>query len=315
MVQAIYFPFLIPSPFEELEPFLTESPHAVARLHEASEALGYDLLDAFRATSHRAIQLPRSDWTLHACTQMAALLALADWADESLAADPSVCGGQCFGAWVAAVYSGAMSLADGVELSHINGRLEAEYFDALPDPVGSVVLYLPKEDKTAELLAPFADDPSGGLELSLTLGAGVYAVAGPVRLLDPFAERLRDFGGRPLYFSNRVEHCSWTGPLQQMVTPAVHSYPWPTPRVPFLSETGALLHGGQEVRDDLLDSMTANVRWQTTVAGLKAAAVDTVYVVGTSKKRNLLSRVLADDGFTVVTVTPELALARETVEA
>lgn len=311
MVQAIYFPFLIPSPYEELEAFLSESPHARARLEEAGAALGYDLADAYRGASHRAKELPRSDWTVHACAQMALLLALADWAADEAGADPQVCGGQCFGAWVAAVQSGALSLADGMDMAHLNGRLEAEHFDTLADPVGSLVLYLPQEDRAAELVAPFADE---GLELSLRLGSGVHAVAGPVRLLEPCAERLRELGGRPLYYSNRVEHCSWTAPLQQRLIPEIARYPWHTPRIAFLSElSGSLLRDGEAVRDDLLDGMTRNVAWEQTRSGLLAAGVDTVYMISTNRKRNLLSRVLADD-FTVVTVTPDLALAREPVE-
>lgn len=300
MAQAIYFPFYLPSSFAELETFLTTNPHAQQRMRQASEALGYDLLDAFRAASaFDPSELPSREWMVHGSTYMVVYLALADRIDAA-GTDVSVCGGQCMGSWVAAVYAGAISPEDYLELAGINGELETEYFASLPEPVGSQVLWMPSPGRTEALLATF----DGDLELSLAFGGGMYTVVGPARLLDPLAERAREFGGRPLYRSTRVEHCSLLRPVQEKLAGQMHSYTWRTPRHTFVSEVdGSLLTSGEAVRDDLLDGISRPITWERTVAGLRAAEVDTVSMIGANNK-NMLSRVLAKD-FHVVSVTPE----------
>jgi [acyl-carrier-protein] S-malonyltransferase len=311
MTDAVYFPFLVPARPEELEPVVRRSRHVAERIGQASDTLGRDVLAALSNPSGGgARRLGRDAWTAHAAVQMSVGLGLADRLDEVAPAAVSVCGGQCLGAWIAAVYSGALSWADALDIVRINGRIEADHFDSLPDPLGSMIVFLPNRRRASELLDDIDRGRPGGLELSLSFGRGLYGVAGPVRLLEPFGERVRAAGGRPVYRSNRVEHCSYTRVLQRRIAPVVRARRWRTPRVTVVSEVdGSLLDTAEDVRDDLIAGISAHVRWERTVAGLRAAAVRRAHVVGHNDK-TMLGRVLADH-FEVVPVAPGTAPAHD----
>ncbi|WP_406692040.1 hypothetical protein REH65_08660 [Saccharopolyspora sp. ID03-671] len=276
---ALYFPGLVPTKFSAIEDFLRTSDHARARIEVADDVLGYSLLDAYA-------EAEVYDWEVYESGFLVLTLALADWALDHVELDPVLCGGQSFGAIIAAVFSGALSYEDGLRLVRASAAVELDYFAAVPEPLGCLFFYR-LDSRTVDALV--ADFP-GELEVSIYLDDSVHAVSGTLADLRLFEDRVRESGGYPFYTMNRSEHCSTVRPLRDRLETEVYDrVSWNSPKWPMLSDvSGRLLTDPAEIEKDLLDGWVTPVRWSTVVEGMRAARAEHAHIIG---PRNMFARI------------------------
>lgn len=299
---ALYFPGLVPTKFSSVEDFLRTDDYAHARIEVADDVLGYSLLDAYA-------EAEVYDWEVYESGFMALTLALADWAVEHVELNPVLCGGQSFGAIIAAVFTGALPYEDGLRLVRSSTKVEVEYFDGQPEPLGCLFFYRLDSARVDELVAEFRAD-GRDVEVSIYLDNAVHAVSGTLADLQLFEERVRESGGYPFYTMNRSEHCSGVRPLRDRLETEVYdAFSWSTPKWPMLSDvSGRLLTDPEAIKQDLLDGWVTPVRWSTVVDGMRAAGAEHAHIIG---PRNMFARItnnaLPTDVITPKKVTDHLA--------
>ncbi|MEY8040579.1 hypothetical protein [Saccharopolyspora cebuensis] len=298
---ALYFPGLVPTKFSAVEGFLRTNDYARSRISVADEFLGYSLVDSY-ATAEVY------DWEVYESGFMVLTLALADWALDHVEIDPVLCGGQSFGAIIAAVFSGVLSYEDGLALVRGSAAVEVDYFDGLAEPLGCLFFYRLNSRQVDELVAEFRE-VGRDVEVSIYLDDSVHAVSGPLADLDPLAERIRESGGHPFYTMNRSEHCASVRPLRDRLETEVYDQVrWRVPRWPMLSDvSGRLLSDPEEIKRDLLDGWVTPVHWSTVVDGMRTARADHAHIVG---PRNMFSRI-TNNALPTDVITPKTVADRE----
>jgi [acyl-carrier-protein] S-malonyltransferase len=299
MSVALFFPGLIPTRYDTISEFVATNEQARRRFAEADEVLGYSLIGAYRDA---AIY----DWEVYEAGFMALSLGLADWAEENLGGRPTVCGGQSFGAFMAAVRAGALSYAEGLQLVQRSVVVERDYFDSLAEPLGCHFFYRLPYDTVAALIKEF-EARGEWVELSVALDDEVHAVSATMATLERFEQRVREEGGFPFYTMNRAEHCSAVSGLRRRLQDEVYStVEWRPARIPVVSDVdGRLLTDPEELKQDLLDGWTTPVHWETVIRGLKDAGVEEVWIPGA---RSMFARI-TKNSFVTRVISPKLVAA------
>lgn len=120
---AMVFPGMGPTTFADVGRFLLVNPVARQLVKTVDGLLGYPLVDCLRAAE--------GDYSEHAQVAFfTSCLALARWAEEELGVGAELCAGASFGAKPAAVYSGSLSLEEGLWLTVRVARCLEEFFAA-----------------------------------------------------------------------------------------------------------------------------------------------------------------------------------------
>lgn len=298
MSVVMFFPGLVPSGYDAIRDFVTGDPHARRRFAAADEVLGYRLQDAYREASIY-------EWEVYEAGYMALTLALADWAEEKYGAAPSLCGGQSFGSFMAAVRSGALAYQEALELVRRSVVVETDYFDSLERPLGCHFFYRLAHEQVDALLAEVRARGEWA-ELSVILDERVHAVSAELTTLAWFEQRVREEGGFPFYTMNRAEHCSAVGGLRRRLHDEVYGgIEWRDATIPFLSDVdGRLLTDAEEIKQDLLDGWTTPVHWETVLRGMHAGGVREVWIPG---PRNMFARITGN-AFPTKVITPKGAI-------
>ena len=271
---AVYFPGLVPTPFAALAAFLTGNEDAQRLLPVADETLGYRLLD-------RGREADIYDWEIFETAHVLVGLALAQGIERATGTRPVAGGGQSFGAITAAVQAGVIDLADAVRLIATSTRVEIDYFDSLPTPVGTLFFYRLTARRVAELVAEAAA-AGQDLEISVYLDNLVHAVCGSLDDLDDFAGRVRRAGGHVFYRMNRSEHCRSLEPLRRRLKHEVYGrFRWQDPQHPLISDVhGGRLDTGAAVMADLLAGWVTPVHWSVVADGLTGTGAARIFVIG-----------------------------------
>jgi [acyl-carrier-protein] S-malonyltransferase len=297
---AIVFPGMGPTPFADVARFMLINPHARALLAIAEDTLGYPLFERYRDGA--------GDYTEY--SQVAFLvncLALAYWAEESMGARPDFCAGPSFGGKAAAVYSGVLDLPQAVWLTAQLARREEEYFATEHRDVVTLSFTRTPPERLAEVLGEL-DGLGEWHDISCYIDEDFYMVSLRRDRVDWFQERLRSFGGFPLYTMDPPMHCRAFGPLRDRIEREVFAeLRLADPDLPVVADQdGELLTSAEGVRRMLLDGYVAPVRWPSVVATLRRLGVGRLYVSGPD---SLFGRVgCTTRAFDVVPVNPRAAL-------
>ncbi|CAM5492552.1 malonyl CoA-acyl carrier protein transacylase [Streptomyces spiroverticillatus] len=299
MSLVLFFPGLTPTTYDAISEFATTHAYAKQRFAEADEVLGYSLIEAYKKASIY-------DWEVYQSGVMALALALADWAEEHYAEQPGLCGGQSYGAVMAAVRAGTLSYADALRLMSRSVRVEQDYFASQPEPIGCHFFYKLSYDTVMRLIEEFRAQGEW-MELSIAFDASVHAVSASLGAIARFEERVRQEGGIPFYTVDRAEHCSANAGLRDRLAKEVYgSVTWNDPVIPIISDVdGRLLTEGAAVREDLLDGWTTPIHWQTIVQGISRGGGDRVWIPG---PRNMFARI-SNRVFPTRVISPRTALA------
>jgi [acyl-carrier-protein] S-malonyltransferase len=297
---AVVFPGMGPSRFEDVARFMVINPFARRLTAEADEVLGYSLLDRCRESEGDYSEPAQLAFFVNC-------LALAQWAEQAHGMAPAVCAGPSFGAKAAAVYSGALSFADGVRMTAAYARCLDEYFaEEFQDVVTHSFTRTPA-DRLAEILAELSDEGEWH-EISCYVDEDFHMLSLREHKVDWLKERLGRTGGFSLYTMRPPLHSTEFGALRNKAEDEVFGgLEFTDPRIPVVADQdGSLLYSGDAVRGMLLDGFVRPVRWPEVTAALKRFGVSRVYVSGPD---SLFGRVkCTTTQFEVVPLNPRLAL-------
>ncbi|GAA2352109.1 hypothetical protein GCM10010376_88700 [Streptomyces violaceusniger] len=297
---AMVFPGMGPVPFAEAARFLLVNPVARRMTAEASEVLGYPLIDRWREAD--------GDYSEYA--QVAFLvgcLALAEWAREEHGVDARVCAGPSFGGKAAAVHTGALPFADGVLMTARWARFLEDFSAGEHGHVVTQSFARVPAGELARITAELADRGAWH-EVSCEVDEDFHMLSLGRDELDWLGKRIRAAGGLPLYTMYPPMHVSLFGPLRGRIESEVlGGLRFADPALPLIADQdGRAVDTGEEVRTMLADGFERPVRWPRVVAALRRHGVGTLYVCGHDA---LFGRVpVTRRNFTVVPADPRTAL-------
>lgn len=271
MSGALVFPALSPVRRKDLGKFLLIHPCARERLAEADDALGYRLVDALAdAPADDDYAEPVQVAVLVAC------LALAEWAQTRLGADPAYCVGPSFGERAVLAYTGALPFGETVRLVDEIARTEREYFAVEHRDVVTHSFTRVPVERLEELLDDLAwHDISGRMDTDF------HMVSLREAELDAFKHAIGEAGGYSLYTMRPPAHASLFTGVRERMAEVYARYDLRAPRVPILSyQDGALLTEPEALRTALLDGFVRPIDWLATVAALRERGVDRLWVAG-----------------------------------
>ncbi len=268
---AIVFPGMGPSDFASVGRFMVLDPYVRARLAEADEVLGYDLLEAFYGSEDAYSEYTQVAFLVNS-------LALADRAVGEHGLRPEFCVAPSFGQRAASVFTGALGFADGVRMTAELARCETEFFRTrFADVVTHTVVRV--ERSTVDgLLEGLADRG----EYSGFLDDDFFMVSLREPMLAEFTEGVRAAGGYSLATIRPPVHArSFTALRELAARDVLDRYPIAAPRLPVIADsTGAVVDSAEAMRTMLLDTFDRPIDWPSVVATLRRLGVDRLVFTG-----------------------------------
>jgi [acyl-carrier-protein] S-malonyltransferase len=255
---------------------------------EADEALGY-------AISKICFDGPEDDLTLTENGQPA-ILTTSIAVFRVLAAEMGLrfdlTAGHSLGEWSALCAAGALTFADAVRLTHLRGRFMQE---AVPVGEGSMAAVMGLDLPAVIELCVSARADGQPCEPANLNGAGQIVISGHTAAIDRAVAAARARGARravKLQVSAPF-HCSMMTPAAERLAAALADVPLAAPLVPVVPNvTATPTSDPAEIRQLLVEQVTAPVRWEESVRALAAAGVTRAYELGAgSVLRGLVKRI------------------------
>lgn len=255
---------------------------------EADDALGF-------AISKLCFDGPEDDLTLTQYSQPAILTtSMAVFrvlsAEKGLRFD--ICAGHSLGEWTALCAAGALQLTDAVRLTHQRGIYMQ---DAVPVGVGAMAALMGLELPAAIELCVAARAEGEPCEPANLNGAGQIVIAGHAAAIDRAIAAAKGKGAKravKLQVSAPF-HCSMMKPAADQLAQALAGVTIATPRVPVVANvTAEPTTDAAQIKQLLVEQVTAPVRWEESVKALAAAGVSRAYELGAgSVLRGLVKRI------------------------
>ncbi|HEY7153855.1 MAG TPA: ACP S-malonyltransferase [Gemmataceae bacterium] len=264
-------------------------PQARQLFTEASELLGYDLLDV-------CVNGPAERLNSTAVSQPALFVASVAALESLKQSNPQVldecvaAAGLSLGEFTALTFAGALTFAEGLRL--VKRRGEAMQSAADLTPGGMVSVLMLEQAKIEELCAAARKDEI--LQIANFLCPGNYAVSGHRSACDRLEALAAEAGGRTVRLAVAgAFHTPLMKPADEAMADVFASVPLAAPRLPVWSNVTAHPHGNsEEVRVLLRRQMTQPVRWEETMRNLLAAGCERFYEIGPGRVlAGLLKRV------------------------
>jgi [acyl-carrier-protein] S-malonyltransferase len=264
-------------------------PQARQLFTEASERLGYDLLDVcVNGPAERLNSTVVSQPALFVAS-LAALESLKQSnpqvLDECVAA-----AGLSLGEFTALTFAGALTFSEGLRL--VQRRGEAMQTAADLTPSGMVSVLMLEKSKVEELCA--AAGQNEVLQIANYLCPGNYAVSGHRSACDRLEPLVSQAGGRAVRLAVAgAFHTPLMKWAEEAMAEVFAAVPLAAPRQPVWSNVTAQPHGSPEqIRVLLRRQITEPVRWEETIRQLLAARCDRFYEIGPGRVlAGLLKRV------------------------
>jgi len=235
---------------------LPDHPETVRTLHEASEALGRDILaldDEGALRSTVAVQL----CLLTAGVAMARVLAAHD-------ARPQMVAGLSIGAWPAAVTAGVLAFTDAVRLVELRARLME---DAYPSGYGMTAIGGLTRQQLEPLVARVHTAGQPVYLANLNAVRQIVIAGSDAAMARVAALALAEGAGRAERLAVAVpSHCELFDEQARLLACAVEQVPLQRPRITYISSSGArALFDGRRIGADLAGNMAHPVLWADTV--------------------------------------------------
>jgi [acyl-carrier-protein] S-malonyltransferase len=297
---GIVFPGMGPSGYDDLGRFIATDPCARRLRRIADRALGYPLMDRYRAAG--------ADYS--ECSQVAFLiscLALIERTGDMLGGRPVACTGPSFGGKAAIAYSAALPVAETILLTARLARCEEEYFTSHhSDAVTQSVARTP-EPVLRRILRGMTERDEWH-DISCHIDDDFFMVTMRSSSLSRFTREVRAAGGLPLYAMRPPMHSAAFGALRRKVEDEVlGDFPLADPSIPVVADQdGSVVATADGLRTMLLDGIVRPVRWPDAVRSMKALGVTKICIPGLD---HLFGRVHCTvRNFEVLPITPRLAL-------
>jgi len=263
-----------------------EVPAAAALFEEASEILGYNLLE--RCTEGPKAMLDSTVVSQPAIfvASMAAVekLKASEGGEEAVAA--ATCAmGLSLGEYSALCFADAISFADGVRITKARGEAMQAASDATDSSMVSVI-GLTKE-VVAELCAAASEKSGESIKIANYLCAGNYAISGSSKACDVVAEIAKpDFKAR---MTVRLAvagafHTDFMAPAVSALEDVLAGVEIKKPRIPVISNVDAKPHSDPAVIKKLLATqVTSPVLWENTMDSVLSSGFEKAVELGPGK--------------------------------
>jgi [acyl-carrier-protein] S-malonyltransferase len=265
-------------------------PAAKALFDQASELLGYSLIDVCKAGPKERLDSTAVSQPAIYVASLAALESLRQQQPE-VEAQCVAAAGLSLGEYTALAFAGALPFADGLKLVKTRGEAMQAAADATPSSMVSVLgLELAKVE---ELCAKAR--PAGVIEVANLLCPGNIVVSGTKAACDE-VERLAPEMGAMKTIRLAVAgafHTTIMKPADEKLAAAVTQTPLQNARIPVWSNVDAQPHTQpDEFRGLLVQQVLSPVRWEQTMRNLLDHGVESFYEIGPARVlAGLLKRV------------------------
>jgi [acyl-carrier-protein] S-malonyltransferase len=264
-------------------------PAARQLFTEASEQLGYDLLDV---CANGPVERLNSTVVSQPALFVASLAALESLKQSNPQALDECVGtaGLSLGEFTALTFAGALTFQDGLRL--VQRRGDAMQAAADVEPSGMVSVLTMEQAKVEELCAAARQQEI--LQIANYLCPGNYAVSGHRSACDRLEARVAESGGRTVRLAVAgAFHTPLMQPASAALAEVFASVPLSAPRLPVWSNVTAQPHGSpDDIRVLLRRQITEPVRWEETMRRLLAEGCERFYEIGPGRVlAGLLKRV------------------------
>lgn len=262
-------------------------PAAAALYKEASEILGYDLLELCLNGPKEKLDSTVISQPAIYVSSMAAVEALRaqEGGAEKLALI-DVAAGLSLGEYTALAFAGAFSFTDGLKLVKLRGEAMQAAADAAQSSMVSVIGL---DSATVQKLCDAANEdvaPEERVQIANYLCPGNYAVSGGVKGCEAVEAKAKSFKAR---MTVRLAvagafHTSYMQPAVAQLKAALDSTPMVCPRIPVISNVDARPHSDPAVIKDILSKqVTSPVLWENSLKELLGRGLQGSYELGPGK--------------------------------
>ena len=260
-------------------------PAAKSLFDEASEILGYDLLERCTQGPKELLDSTEVSQPAIFVASMAAVEKLK--AEEGQdAVDAATCAmGLSLGEYSALCFADAISFADGVKITKARGEAMQAAADATDSGMVSVIGL--GKDKVGELCDMASEKSGEKIQIANYLCNGNYAVSGATVACDAVAELAKpEFKARmtvKLAVAGAF-HTDFMAPAVSALEDVLADVEIKKPRIPVISNVDATPHSDPETIKKLLATqVTSPVLWENTMASMLEHGLEQAYELGPGK--------------------------------
>jgi len=260
-------------------------PAAKALFDEASQILGYDLLQICTEGPKEKLDSTVVSQPAIFVASMAAVEKLRQEQGQE-AVDAATCAmGLSLGEYSALCFAGAISFADGVKVTKARGEAMQAASDSVDTGMVSVI-GLDKE-KTAELCKAASEKSGEKIQIANLLCNGNYAVSGHMKACDTVAEIAKpDFGARmtvKLAVAGAF-HTDFMAPAVESLKEVLAGIEIKKPRIPVISNVDAKPHSDPvTIKELLAKQVTSPVLWENTMESMLSHGFERAMELGPGK--------------------------------
>ena len=262
-----------------------EVPAAKALFDEASEILGYDLLQRCTEGPKEILDSTVVSQPAIFVASMAAVEKLRQEQGQE-AVDAATCAmGLSLGEYSALCFAGAISFADGVKVTKARGEAMQAASDAVDTGMVSVIGL--SKDKVEELCKAASEKSGEKVQIANLLCNGNYAVSGHIKACDAVAEIAKpDFGARmtvKLAVAGAF-HTDFMAPAVDSLKEVLEGIEIKKPRIPVISNVDAKPHSDPATIKELLaKQVTSPVLWENSMESMLAHGFERAMELGPGK--------------------------------
>ena len=252
-------------------------PAAKALFDQATEILGYDLLDICRnGPAEKLDSTAVSQPALYVCS-LAALERLKEESPGDVE-NVAAAAGLSLGEYTALAFADVMSFEDGLRLVKARGEAMQAAADATPSGMVSALLLSPEDVAAVQAEA----SGEGTLEIANYLCPGNTVLSGVQVAVERAAALIEEKGGRAIPLSVAgAFHTQIMRPADDQLAQQLAKVVPQPPRIPVYSNVDAAPHPDpEELRNVLVQQVLRPVRWEDSVRAMLAAGIEEFIEVG-----------------------------------
>jgi len=260
-------------------------PAAKALFDEASEILGYDLLELCTTGPKEKLDSTVVSQPAIFVASMAAVEKMRSEQGQE-AVDAATCAmGLSLGEYSALCFADAISFADGVKVTKARGEAMQAASDAIDTGMVSVIGL--SKDKVEELCAAASEKSGEQIQLANLLCNGNYAISGHSKACDVVAEIAKpDFKARMTVKLSVAGafHTDFMAPAVASLESVLEGVTINRPRIPVISNVDAKPHSDPETIKTLLaKQVTSPVQWESSMASMLGHGFEKAVELGPGK--------------------------------
>jgi len=202
--------------------------------------------------------------------------------------------GHSLGEWTALVAAGALSLRDAVRLTHLRGTYMQE---AVPVGQGAMAAIMGLDLAKVKAVCEKASAPGEPVEPANLNGGGQIVISGHTAAVDRAIPEAKSTGAKiaKKLAVSAPFHCSLMQPAADRLAAALAEVMVTAPKVPVVANvTAEPTQDAAQIRQLLVQQVTASVRWEESVQTLAKLGVTRGYELGAGTVLKGLVKRIAD---------------------